>query len=346
MLISYLRVGISQKTVKEVDRINYEADYITGNDSVNKIRRGVELLALNKSGIKLPESFSAKVVNNAIEKENIDFKEAYKKKQKHVAARSDQQCTSFITCDFFTYCDPALVNTMIMEEFRVRLAALSTGAAVSGFGQVIVTGPSDIVGVAPGILNEAINFVSAVSGCDISVLNLMVTSDCVSSDGGGGTTPEIPCETACNDALNALQSGAEVVAEILPAEVIEAGSAFTKPKNPRWTALKNLTWRYESQEEGVVKLIDVSKDIWQWESLKHDKLVFVGTVSGGDVNVSSQTGTASFTPGTPNIQYAGMNLRFEIRYSTVCDCLPGKTNTVTIPYVSNAVFDANPKHDQ
>lgn len=162
--------------------------------------------------------------------------------------------------------------------------------------------------------------------------------------GGGGGTNEDPCATECVNNPQKLSEGVAVVSEDVSMNVASI-DAITKSKEPEWRILKSLTWALYSYEKGVIKLVDVPTNKWQWESLAHDKIKYIGFSVGGTVTpLEGETATPSFTAGTPNVLYAGMKLRFGVTYAPICDC-PG-VNVVLPPYTlhyqAENIWDAKP----
>ena len=117
-----------------------------------------------------------------------------------------------------------------------------------------------------------------------------------------------------------------------------------KYKNPDWIVLKGPSWAIHSHETGVVKLVNAATNKWQWESLSHVNISFVGTSFGGSIEPVSSTGTPSFVPGTQNVLYAGMSVNYNVKFTPLCNnplcnmAFPAYTNN----YTSNAIFDAKP----
>lgn len=162
---------------------------------------------------------------------------------------------------------------------------------------------------------------------------------------GDGNDPGVDydCLNNCINSANELSNGVQVASETINIDV-NSIDAITKNKNPKWRILKNVTWSLNSQEYGVVKLVDVQTNKWQWESLSHGPITKEGFTLGGTISFTQGVGTPSFTGGTQNILYAGMSLNFEVTYSPVCNC-PGVSDIIppyTASYTSNAIWDAKP----
>lgn len=252
-----------------------------------------------------------------------------------------------------------VVDYMCQQLQQQVTAELNQGVFVQnvpGLG-IRIAGPVDVVKYLTGyeLSNRLQTIASAIPvnsyslfGCTLRDVNTtfpeVVGGNC--GDGGVVVPPADACAASCATQAGALYADAVVSSEILASEVLEAGEPLKKYKNPKWVALKNVTWHLRSEEKGMVKLINATEDKWQWESLEHDKMVFVGLSPGGTVTVESQTGTPSFVPGTPNVLFAGMELDFTVKYSVICDCDISKIYSPVVPYKANAVFDANPKHDR
>lgn len=122
---------------------------------------------------------------------------------------------------------------------------------------------------------------------------------------------------------------------------------FKKRKDPKWICLKSLTWKLISKELGIIKLVDATNDIWNWESLTHSGISLNGIPIGGTVTSNQGIGTPSFVAGTSNVLLASMSLNFDVTFSPagVANC-PG-LNLILAPYTYNytstSVFwDAKP----
>ncbi|MBE7172506.1 MAG: hypothetical protein INR73_18115 [Williamsia sp.] len=107
-----------------------------------------------------------------------------------------------------------------------------------------------------------------------------------------------------------------------------------KERNPDWRCHKGLTWAIISYEKGIVKY-DPADGGWTWESLTHGSMAVVGMTLGGTVTPQVQSATASFVPGTPNVKYAAMSLKYTLSYAVA---LVGNVFPVTVPYSSNSPF--------
>lgn len=163
--------------------------------------------------------------------------------------------------------------------------------------------------------------------------------------GGGGTKPPTTddCTKQFLSTPKKLSEGVQVVSELINSNVKDINT-FTKEKNPEWRCLKSLTWALFSHEKGIVELVDKATNKWQWKSLSHNTITKTGMPYGGTVSSSNGIGTASFTPGTKNVLYAGMSVKFDVTYAPICDC-PGVNAILppyTISYNANALFDAKP----
>jgi hypothetical protein len=136
------------------------------------------------------------------------------------------------------------------------------------------------------------------------------------------------------------ETGVQVVSEYMSAEVNQIDT-LKKYKRPRWRILKGVGWALFSTESGVVKHVN---GVWVWESLEHVAIDMSGMVYGGSVSYTQGVGTPSFTPGTPNVRYAGMSLNFSVTYQVLNAC-PGASTLFppkTKNYTSNAIFSAEP----
>jgi hypothetical protein len=126
---------------------------------------------------------------------------------------------------------------------------------------------------------------------------------------------------------------------------------ITKNKNPKWKILKGWSgWDLESQEVGVIKLIDVQTNQWAWKSLTHGSISMVGSPPPGvSVEYNQGVGTPSFTPETAEatiVLYGGMSLNFNVTYRLLCYCpnfpLIGQIPPVIKSYNSTAIWNSNP----
>ena len=157
---------------------------------------------------------------------------------------------------------------------------------------------------------------------------------------GGGSTN---CEDVALQCVNDL-SGNAVEASEKVSDNVSNFDNLRKYKNPDWIVLKGPSWAIHSHETGVVKLVNAATNKWQWESLSHVNISFVGTSFGGSIEPVSSTGTPSFVPGTQNVLYAGMSVNYNVKFTPLCNnplcnmAFPAYTNN----YTSNAIFDAKP----
>ena len=126
---------------------------------------------------------------------------------------------------------------------------------------------------------------------------------------------------------------------------------ITKNKNPKWRILKGWSgWELESQEVGVIKLIDEQTNQWAWKSLAHGSISMVGSPPPGvSVEYNQGVGTPSFTPETAEatiVLYGGMSLNFNVTYRLLCDCpnlpLVGQIPPIIRSYNSTAIWNSNP----
>lgn len=139
-----------------------------------------------------------------------------------------------------------------------------------------------------------------------------------SGGGGDGINPN-PCEAICIEQANNLFSSYPV-SEVGTTEVTLLGD-FKKVKTMRWKAHESpSSWSIYSTEQGIVKLIDVQNNIWQWESLEHKSMGLNGIVIGGTIEVKNDIGHPSFSLGTQNVYYAAMAIQYDIIATPLCDC--------------------------
>ena len=108
--------------------------------------------------------------------------------------------------------------------------------------------------------------------------------------------------------------------------------------NFRWKNHESPTWDIYSSEQGVVKLIDVPNNIWQWESLEHKGMTVTGINGiGVDISVKNDNGTPSFVGWNQNIYYAAMEVEYDITVAILCQC-SGSTPSYTKHYKNNSPF--------
>ena len=160
------------------------------------------------------------------------------------------------------------------------------------------------------------------------------TQDCADGGGGGGGGGETgECE------IPDMVTGTQTASETISINT-NAINDFTKNKNIEWRVFKHPTWSLHSHENGVIKLVDVPSNKWEWQSLTHNSISFSGVSFGGTISHTNGVGTPSFTAGTPNILFAGMSVNFNVTFSPVCNCpfIP----SFTYNYTSTQIWAANP----
>lgn len=162
-----------------------------------------------------------------------------------------------------------------------------------------------------------------------------------SGNGGGGDIDYKCVEEATNNFNNTLTQSTTVSEKIITR--ISDIDQFTKHKDPVWKCFKGFGgWQLNSQEIGVIKLVDVPNNIWNWVSLEHGGMSMTGSpLPGASVSFSQGIGTPSIST-----LYAGMSLNFTVTYSFVCNCpnipllgwIPPENKT----YTSTNIWDAKP----
>ena len=164
--------------------------------------------------------------------------------------------------------------------------------------------------------------------------------------GGGGWSADLgECGNLADNEMSLLVGSAQI-SSITISELTTNIDNITKTKDIKWMILDGAgAWSLHSHEHGIVKLVDVSQDKWQWESLTHGNITKSGITPGGEVSVVSHSGTPSFVAGTPNVLYAGMSVSYEVKYViTPIPCPP--FNLIVPPvyrnYVSNGIWSAHP----
>lgn len=172
--------------------------------------------------------------------------------------------------------------------------------------------------------------------------------------GGGGGGDGIEYNACINAAVSSFQStvnAAQAVSETIGFDV-SIIDEVTKNKNPKWRILKGWSgWDLESQEIGVIKLIDPGSNQWAWKSLTHGLITMIGSPPpSASIEYNQGVGTPSFTPETAasaTVLYGGMKLNFTVTYRLLCDCpyvpVVGQLPPVIKPYSSTSTFwNSNP----
>jgi hypothetical protein len=156
-------------------------------------------------------------------------------------------------------------------------------------------------------------------------------------DGGGGGGDNTDCITSCEVELERIVNSSKPIS--IPGTVdVTSIDGFKKNKNFRWKNHESPTWDIYSSEQGVIKLIDVSNNLWQWESLEHKGMTVTGINGiGVDISVKNDNGTPSFVAGSQNIYYAAMEVEYDITVAILCQC-SGSTPSYTKHYKNNSPF--------
>lgn len=176
---------------------------------------------------------------------------------------------------------------------------------------------------------------------------------CPDDGGGGGGGDGVEYDACISAAVSGFQSeayGAQSVSQTIGFD-ISSITEITKNKNPKWKILDGWSgWHLESQELGVIKLIDAQTNQWAWKSLTHGSITMVGSQPPGvSIEYNQGVGTPSFTPETAAatiVLYGGMSLNYNVTYRLICNCpnfpLIGQIPPINIPYNSNAIWNSNP----
>jgi hypothetical protein len=173
--------------------------------------------------------------------------------------------------------------------------------------------------------------------------------------GGGSGAGDANLDEFCiNAAISEFQqevNGAQTTSQTVGFNISDI-DPITKNKNPTWTILTGAFggWKLNSQEIGVVKLIDPTQNKWAWKSLSHGSISMSGnSLPTTSIEHDQGVGTPSFTPetaATTNVLYGGMSLNFSVTYRLVCNCpnvpFVGWVPPIHVSYTSNAIWDANP----
>lgn len=163
-----------------------------------------------------------------------------------------------------------------------------------------------------------------------------------SGGGSGGYSPISDCVTKAEENFYKEVQGALSVSMPQQNHISEINQ-ITKRKDPVWIILKGFGgWYLQSQEIGVIKLVDAETNIWHWVSLDHGAISMVGIPLPG-VQISYSQGV-----GTPSVYtlYAGMSINFTVTFHFVCNCpnipLLGWIPPVTRNYTASCLWDSKP----
>lgn len=141
-------------------------------------------------------------------------------------------------------------------------------------------------------------------------------------DGGSDEATKKECIDECvEDASNLSSEGREVAITVSRREL--AFDQIRKEVLLKWKVLQGLTWSVYSYEKGTVKMVSMNPTKWVWESLTHDRMGVEGFSIAGTIEVENDIGIPSFTTGTKNVLYAGMQLTYTMVYTPVCGSCGG-----------------------
>jgi len=175
-------------------------------------------------------------------------------------------------------------------------------------------------------------------------------TNCYEGGGGGGIEYDA-CVSAAISSFQSEANGAQAVSQTKSFDFITIDE-LTRCKNPKWTILRGAGgWTLESQEQGVIKLIDQATNQWAWKSLTHGSISMEGSpLPTTSVEHNQGVGTSSFTPETAaatTVLFGGMSLNFNVTYRLVCNCpnvpLIGQFPPINRYYTSNAIWNSNPQ---
>ena len=175
-------------------------------------------------------------------------------------------------------------------------------------------------------------------------------TNCNGNGAGGGGVDYDACVSAAVSAFQSEANGAHAASQTTGFDVTNI-DGMTKYKNPKWRILKGWSgWDLESQEIGVIKLINAQTNQWAWKSLTHGLISMVGSPPlGVSVEYNQGLGTPSFTPETAaatTVLYGGMSLNYNVTYRLFCNCpnipLFGQIPPIIRAYTSNAIWNSNP----
>lgn len=99
-------------------------------------------------------------------------------------------------------------------------------------------------------------------------------------------------------------------------ESVTVVDTYHKDRVMSWRCVESNSWYLTSFEAGRVQLVDVTNNIWNWESFTHSTVIFNGSVSGGTLTIGSVVAAPSYTAGTQGVIYATMQLYIPITYTS------------------------------
>ena len=149
-------------------------------------------------------------------------------------------------------------------------------------------------------------------------------TNCGGNGGGGGIDYDV-CVSSAISSFQYEANEARVSSETKRIDVSDIDEV-TKNKNVTWTILNGAyrAWELNSEEIGVIKLIDQSQNKWAWKSLRHGHITMEGSpLPTTSIEYNQGVGTPSFTPETAEtstVLYAGMSLNFGVTYRLICNC--------------------------
>lgn len=200
-----------------------------------------------------------------------------------------------------------------------------------------------------GITNTQCSFSIIITGGIIYNLIGDVQVPQPDESSGGPISEEIACLTEQINNFSSEAGGATIAANDISQSSIDIDQ-FTKAKSLSWTCLNGFGgWSLLSNEDAIIKLINVQENKWAWVSLSHNSITMQGSpLPGTSISHSNGTGTPSFTPQTAqnfDVFYAGIELKYSVTYTFICNCA-GITTAIITPktynYTSNKIWHAQP----
>ncbi len=140
-------------------------------------------------------------------------------------------------------------------------------------------------------------------------------------DGTSTDTKQACIDECVEDASDLSSEGREVAETVSRREIYY--DQMTKEVLLKWKVLKGLSWSVYSYEKGKIRLVGLNPTKWVWESLVHDRMGVEGFSIAGTVEVENDIGIPSFTAGTKNVLYAGMQVTYTMVYTPVCGSCGG-----------------------
>jgi hypothetical protein len=134
---------------------------------------------------------------------------------------------------------------------------------------------------------------------------------------GGSSGDNKNCIDECVEDASDLSSEGKEVSQTVSIRKIQYDQ-MRKEVLLKWKVLQGLTWSVYSYEKGMIRLTGLNPTTWVWESLTHERMGVEGFSIAGSIEVENDMGIPSFTPGTKNVRYAGMEVTYTMVFTPVC----------------------------